>query len=420
MKQRRKFILFTGIVVILPFLIASYKDNRPIAAPNVPEPAIIPTSPTNPYWEDLLVDYEESMQQLLHKTGIPGASITIVKDTSIMLMTGLGVKTVHSTDSVDKNSVFRVGSVSKCFASVLTAILVKEGYLNWDDPVIKYLPDFKLKSPEQTACLTIRHVLSHTTGLPYHTYTNLIEDGMDIETMLTKLGEIDCGTVGEVYSYQNVAYSIIGEVLRKATGRTYEELLQQKIFTPLKMKNSSVSYEAITSNKNVAHPHLLRHHRWKEIPISDKYYNAAPAGGVNSCGADMARWMQMLLGYRPNVISATSLQEIFTPEISARSKNRRYRKIARIEDTYYALGWRILHFPNDTLVYHGGYVNGYRSEVAIYQKDKIGICILSNAPGDVTDAGIPIFLKLYMSRRDSILKWEEDQKEKLNTLAKKQ
>lgn len=82
----------------------------------------------------------------------------------------------------------------------------------------------------------------------------------------------------------------------------------------------------------------------------------------------------------------------------------------RLSDSFYGLGWRILHYPNDTLIYHGGYVNGYRSEVAVNPHDKIAVCILANAPGDLADNGIPLFFDLFNSKRDAINAWEEKYK----------
>jgi beta-lactamase class C len=397
-------IVLSLAIVALPLLIANYFYNKPEPPPvKVTRPKNIQRIPLDPLLNEILSSYESKMVDILENTGIPGASIAIVKDTSIIYLKGFGFKSIHTGENIDPHTVFRIGSVSKCFAGMLTAILVEEGVLNWDDPVTKYLPDFKLKSPEQTQQLTIKHVLSHTTGLPYHTYTTLVEDGLDLKTMLGRLEEINVSQVGKIYSYQNVAFSIIAEVVFAATGNTYEQLIQEKIFGPLRMKDASISYEALMLNNNIAHPHLRRRRTWREVPIKSTYYNVAPAGGINASIADMAEWMKALLGNRPDVISKQSLDQIYTPVIHASSKNRSYRRIGKIKDNYYGLGWRILYFPSDTLIYHGGYVNGFRSEVAIYPKDRLGICILANAPGDVTDDGIAIFMEEYLENRDSLL-----------------
>lgn len=391
----------------MPVVVATfYNEGKevPAAVPN--QKAVQRVIPQNPYIDKLIADFDKAIREVMNDTGIPGAAIGIIRDSTVIFLQGYGVKTVGGVDSVDEHTVFRIGSVSKCFAAVLTAILVEENALHWDDPVVRYLPQFELKSPEYTRELTLRHVLSHTTGLPYHTYTTLVEDGMSLKDMIAHLKDVNDGPVGKLYSYQNVAFSIIGEVMQAATGKSYETLLEEKIFHPLEMREASATYEDIMYNPNVARPHLLRRRQWREIPISDKYYNVAPAGGVNASIHDMANWMQALLGNRQEVIDAESLASLYTPFVRAASRNRAYRKIGRIKNNYYGMGWRILEFPEDTLLYHGGYVNGYRSEVAIYPKDKIGICILANAPGEVTDGGIPLFMDLYFEQRDSIQWWE--------------
>ena len=407
MRSKRGKILFLGaLLAALPVVVATWHGEGEAPAAVADTRPVQRVLPPNPYIDEVLDTYDQRMRELMHDTGIPGASIAIIRDTTVIFQQGYGVKSVGGTDSVDRHTVFRLGSVSKCFAATLTAILVEEKVLNWDDPVIKYLPDFQLKSPEYTRQLTIRHLLSHTTGLPYHTYTTLVEDGMDLPSMIARLKDVNDGPVGELYSYQNVAFSIIGEIIHAATGKTYQQMLEEKVFRPLAMREASVTYEGIFYHPNVAHPHLRRHRQWKEIAISDKYYNVAPAGGVNASILDMTQWMQAMLGNRPDVISLASLDTLYKPFVRSASRNRAYRRIGRIKHNYYGLGWRILQFPDDTLIYHGGYVNGYRSEVAIYPKDHIAICILANAPGDVTDTGIPIFMDLYLDKRDSIQWWD--------------
>lgn len=404
--KRGKIIFFGSLLVAMPVVVATWYDEGEAPTAVADTRPVQHVLPPNPYVDDLVGTYDHMMRELMHDTGIPGASVAIIRDTAVIFQQGYGVKSVGGTDSVDQRTVFRIGSVSKCFAATLTAILVEENVLDWDDPVIKYLPDFQLKSPEYTRQLTIRHLLSHTTGLPYHTYTTLVEDGMELPEMIARLKDVNDGPVGKLYSYQNVAFSIIGEVIHVATGKTYEQMLEEKIFRPLAMREASASYEGILYHPNVAHPHLRRHRQWKEIAISDKYYNVAPAGGVNASIRDMTQWMQAMLGNRPYVISRASLDTLYKPFVRSASRNRAYRRIGRIKKNYYGLGWRILQFPDDTLIYHGGYVNGYRSEVAIYPKDRIAICILANAPGDVTDTGIPMFMDLYLERRDSIQWWD--------------
>jgi beta-lactamase class C len=363
----------------------------------------------NPHFETLLTEYENTIRDLMAKTQTPGLAIAVVHDTTVIYMKGFGLREVGKPDSVDIHSVFRLASVSKCFAPVLTGLLVQDGILSWNDPVVRYVPDFALKSEENTKLLTLRHVLSHTTGLPYHTYTNLVEEGMDLHSMLALLKDVNLTSKpGEIYSYQNVAYSIIAEVIQAATGKTYEEMMAERVFKPLGMRDASMSYEDILLNKNVAHPHLMWRKGWRETSINDTYYNVPPAGGVNASIADMGQLLKGLMGSHHHFIQEKTLNEIFTPAVKAKSKNRNFRRWLEPANSFYAMGWRVLNFKRDTLLYHGGYINGYRSELAINRKNKIGICVLSNAPGNLIDNSIPYFFRLYFNKRDTILQWERE------------
>jgi beta-lactamase class C len=409
----KRIYVFVGtlaIVIISIILVFPFFEQQQARSHSAQKFSVI-KRPPNPFMSQLIAEYEAEMQDVMDRSQTPGAAIAIVKDSAIVYLKGLGYKASNTMDSVDINTVFRLASVSKCFASFLTGIMVENSELSWDDPVVKYLPEFQLKSPEQTQKLNVTHVLSHTTGLPYHTYTNMVEEGMELTAMLSMLKDVDLSNdVGKEYSYQNVAYSVIGEVIKNATNKSYEENMREKVFTPLGMENASLDYKTLTQNKNIAKPHRMANRKWVPTRINDTYYNVSPAGGINASISDMANWMIALLGHRPDVIHPETLDKLFTPAIIARSKNRNYRKFQRPKQSYYGLGWRIVHYPNDTIVYHGGYVTGYRSEVGLDPQDDVAVCILANAPGELADNGIPIFFNLFNKYRDSILGWEKQQR----------
>ena len=410
MKVKHPFLI--GLLVIaVPILVAQVMSKEePVITP---PKKVVPKRLVNPYLTSLLSEYQKEINELSRDSHTPGAAIAVVYDSTIVYLKGFGLRNVNKPDSVNSRTVFRIASVSKCFASFLTGVLVEDSVLLWNDTIVQYLPKFELRPQEETGKLTIRHVLSHTTGLPYHAYTNMVEEGASLDSMLSWLKNINLGTrVGQSYSYQNVAYSIIGKVIEARTGKTYEDQLREKVFLPLGMKTASVDYTSIMQNPNIASPHNLRRGKWGPTKITDTYYNVAPAGGVNASISDMANWMIALLGNRPDVISKETLAKLYSPIVKAPSKNRNYGRMHRLSNSYYGLGWRVLHYPNDTLIYHGGYVNGYRSEVAVNPKERIAVCILANAPGDLADNGIPLFFNLYEARREAIIAWEKNQKSK--------
>ncbi|HEY9489223.1 MAG TPA: serine hydrolase domain-containing protein [Chryseosolibacter sp.] len=408
--SKKKVIGGTLVIVLIIFTMVMKFQAREVVKESHIAPVPIEPALPNPYVEKLLAHYEEEMVDLFNKTKTPGLAIAIVQDSTILFMKTYGVREVGTTDSVDVHTVFRLASVSKCFAPLLTGLLVEDSALAWNDRVIDHLTNFELKSKESTDSLRLTHVMSHTTGLPYHTYTTLVEDGIDLPSMLQELKNVNTNAEpGEVYSYQNVAYSIIGEVIRSRMGKSYQTLMEERVFNPLNMKDASMSYEAIMSNKNVAQPHLHWRKGWKSTKILDTYYNVGPAGGMNASISDMAQWLKAMLGSKDGFISAPTLDKIFTPVVKARTKNRYFRKWVGRSDSQYALGWRVLNFENDTLLYHGGYVRGYRSEVAIDRRSGIGICVLSNGPGRLVDTSVPMFFNMFYNQRDSILYWQNNQ-----------
>lgn len=389
---------------------------QPVLNPVSEEPLIAQVDP-NPFIQHLIQDYQQFISKAILSGQAPGAAVVIVKDSSIIFVKGFGLKESGTQDSIDTHSVFRLGSVSKCFASALTGTLVKDQTLQWDDKVTHYVPEFKLKSRENTDSLSIRHVLSHTMGLPYHAFTNMVEERVPLDTLLYHLQDLNLiGVPGKVYSYQNVGYSLIEKIIQSATGKSYDEALTEKLFRPLHMQNASASYLGITSNANVAQPHHRTKRGWRPFAISDTYYNVAPAGGINASIADMGLWLKALLGARPDVLPTKTIDEILTPQIRAISKNRNFWRWKRPKASYYALGWRVLTFKNDTLDYHGGYVNGYRSEVALDRKNKMAICVLVNAAGNLADQSVPQFFVMRSRYIDRINSWE---KEKVSLVAKR-
>jgi beta-lactamase class C len=350
----------------------------------------------DPEWNQLFDRYGKFIQQAIDSQLAPGVAVAIIKDSSIIFMKGFGYRNTTTKDPIDTETVFRLGSVSKCFASVLSGVLVQEKVLSWNDPVVHYLPGFALKSKEQTEGIQLRHVLSHTTGLPYHAFTDLIERGTPFDTMVYHLRDLTLvGKPGQIYSYQNVAYSVIGQVMQAATGKTYEQVMHEKIFTPLQMTHASLSYQALMKETNVAKPHRLSAKGWVTQPFSTTYYNVGPAGGMNASINDMALFLTSLMKSQGSLLDSTQQEAIFQPVVKATAKNRYFWTWKRPVSSHYGLGWRVINFKDDVVNYHGGYVNGFRSEVAIHRKDRIAICVLVNAPGQLADQAIPEFFKRY-------------------------
>lgn len=343
-------------------------------------------------------EFEDSLKLHLQQEKIPAAAIAVVRDSSVVYIKGFEYSETDLNDSLSLTTVFRLGSLSKGFAAVLTGMLVEQGVLDWHDKVVKNVPNFALKDTAQTQRIEIRHILSHTSGLPYHAYTNLIEDGLSLDKIIPKLASLDLiGKEGEFYAYQNATFAIIEKVIESVTDSSYSTLLRHKIFKAIQMKNASVSYDGLIEAENLAKPHGYnsRQEDYVSLRNSKKYYNAVSAGGVNASISDMAQWMLLLLGNHPEIISDKTLDYIFKPIIKVNTW--RYSRRWGIRRSFYALGWRVLKFRERNIAFHGGYVNGYRSEIAIDRKNKLGICVLFNSPHHYAGQIIPNFFNAYFN-----------------------
>ena len=352
-----------------------------------------------------LKDFERNFNEGLIDQRIPGASVAIVKDGRVVYQKGFGLKEIGKPEKVDEHTVFRLGSVSKGFASVLTGVLVEEGVVNWDDPVFRYLEDFRLNDPVQTDRVQIRHLLSHTSGLPRHAFTNLVEDGLSLDRIIPRFLHVPLiSKEGEQLAYQNAAFSTIEKVLEVQTNTDFNTLLDEKLFKPLAMNYSSTNYDGISFSDNRSLPHIY-HSRSQgrvPIPISKKYYNAVSSGGINASASDMGKWMLLLTGNYPDIISEETLEVIFGP--LATINNRRFSRYWEgVNESHYGMGWRVLDNHGQKIVYHGGYVNGYRSEIAFAPEEGIGISILINANSSYPLVIIPDFFNHFKSKYSVVI-----------------
>lgn len=331
-----------------------------------------------------------------------GAAVAIVKCDSIIYTGGFGDRSSGSQNSIDSKTIFRIGSLSKGFAGILTGIHVQEGLLNWEDKVKDYVPNFQMSNEQITNEVTLSHVLSHTTGLPYHSFTNLVEAGVPLSKIAGRFKEVyPIYHPGKIYSYQNAVFALSGKIIEQVTSHALAEVIHEKIFDPLHMNTASASFEALKDADNIAVPHRKSRGRWKPVKLNHKYYQAISAGGVNASVTDMAKWMKFLLGSNPEVLHPKMINRVFNPVIEIGGRSKYYQRWKGHLKSYYALGWRVHTFKEKAsekpkiMVHHGGSVNNYRSEIAIFPEEDLGICILFNSPTSYAKEAIPKISEIY-------------------------
>jgi beta-lactamase class C len=327
---------------------------------------------------EIASNFEVFFEQLITDRNYPGAAFAIVDRDQILHIATVGHTTAARKHPIDENTTFRLASVSKPFAAELVGLLVEDGTLHWDDPITQYIPEFKING--DTSQIRIEHLLGQSTGLMPHAYDNLLEHGKSMDIIWERMSDLAyvCEP-GSCYGYQNSIFSLVDPVVKEATTMPYETLVEQRIFKPLDMNTASMGYEAFINNPNHAEPHARRKGQWKTVPVLPNYYRAAPAAGVNASILDMGKWLQAQLGSKPDVLSPELVGKLSRPRVKTRREMYRKQWKTMLSSAHYGLGWRVYQLGDEQLIYHGGWVSGFRADVAFSLKHNIGIVVLLNA-----------------------------------------
>lgn len=340
---------------------------------------------------------DQYIQVRMKDCNCPGAAITIIIDTLSRLEKGYGVRSLDNSLPVDTNTVFRLASVSKSFASVLASIEESKGKFHFSDKVNQYVTDFNYEPNDFSNQVSINNILSHSSGMPYHSFTNLVESGMALSAIIPRFSNIKVKLPpGEEYAYQNATYGLIEPILEKTCHQAYTDLLNFELIKPLGMNRMSYTYSSITSDTNHAMPHKpVGENRFELTDITDKYYNLVSAGGINASISDMNKWIRLLMGYYPSILSASMLDSLYTPRIRTTTDRRYYNYWPGVKDSYYSRGLRLLDYGDHFRIYHAGYANEFRAEIAVDPKLHMGICALFNSPCRLADELVPLVFQMY-------------------------
>ena len=332
-------------------------------------------------------DIDATVARAMKAFEVPGLALAIVKDGKVVLAKGYGMRTLGQPATVDAKTLFGIASNSKVFTATALGLLVEEGKIAWDAPVVDYLPWFMMSDPYVTRELTVRDLLVHRSGLglgagdllwwPESTYNR--------RQVAERLRFIKPATsFRSAYAYDNVLYLVAGEVIQAVTGRTWEDFVLERILKKVGMTGSNVRHSAAAEGGNVATPHARVEGAVRPIaPFTSD--NTNPAGGINSGAEDMAKWMLVRLA-RGKLADGTALysertaRELETPvtilpnpapapELAPRKAHFRA----------YALGLDIRDYRGHLVIDHTGGLPGYVSIVTLLPERNLGVAILTNA-----------------------------------------
>ncbi|MEO6102078.1 MAG: serine hydrolase domain-containing protein [Pseudoxanthomonas sp.] len=338
--------------------------------------------------------FENAANALTVGERVPGMAMAIVQNGRVLSARGYGVTDVSAPQPIDAHTVFRLASLSKAFAGTMTGLLVNDGSLRWDSKVHDYIPGFQLSDPSATQRVTVADLLSHRVGFHDHNaFDKDIEANAEYYSVARKLANapLDCAP-GQCYAYQNVAFSLIGDVVFAATGSFYDQAVDRRIFKPLGMNDASIGLAGIESSMRWARPHVRSRNGWVSLMPKATYYRLPPAAGVNASVSDMAQWLIAQTGHRPDVLPAPLLATLHAPLVNTPGEMRAGWRRQRIESASYALGWRVFDYAGHQVVFHAGAVQGYRGLVALVPERDLGIAILWNSESGLPSGLLPTML----------------------------
>jgi len=371
-------------------------ENAPQQSPTQPMPYRVALRPdqVQPLPAEFNVANIESLaEQLTYGNRVPGMAMAIVQNGRILSARGYGVTDVSNPQEVDAHTVFRLASLSKAFAGTMAGLLVNDGTLRWDSKVTDYVPGFRLATPEATDKLTVADVLSQRVGLTSNAYDRDVEANADYYSLTQKLASapLKCAP-GDCYSYQNVAFSLVGDVVFAASGSFYEQAVEKRILKPLGMNDASLGLAGIEASSRWARPHVRSRNGWVSLTPKPTYYRVAPAAGVNASASDMAQWLLAHTGHRPDVLPAPLLATLHAPLVNTPGEMRSGWRRERLDSAGYALGWRVFDYSGHQVVFHAGAVQGYRGLVALLPERDLGIAIMWNGESSLPSGMMPTIL----------------------------
>ena len=390
-----KKVCWTALFALALLPALSLGDSAAATRPASPRASAPPVSPKG--IADISVSARQVQrlaEQLVTQKKLPGLAIAIVQNGKVVSMQGYGMTDAPGGQPVTIDTVFRLASLSKAFAATLSAQLVAEDAMNWDYPIINQLPAFKLRDYASAKTVTVRDVLSHRVGLTHNTYDRDLEGNTPYPLLAERLSDAPLAcTPGDCYAYQNIAFSLIGDLVFAATGDFYSHQVEKRIFHPLGMYNSTFGREALESSSSWARPHVRGRGGWVAVRPKENYYRVPPAAGVNSSIRDMAQWLIAQSGHRPDVLTPTMLDQIHLPQVNTPGETRGspWRR-ERLNGASYAMGWRVFNYSGHTMVFHGGAVQGYRGLIAFLPGEDVGLVVLWNSESSAPSGLLPSFM----------------------------
>ncbi len=323
---------------------------------------------TKLYAQDATVNdkIDAIVHQKMKEYNIPGLAIGVLKDSSFIYTKGYGVATIGTKNTISENSIFHTASISKLFTGVAIMELVQDEKLNLDNKLVDLIPELPYKD-ERIKEITVKQLLNHTSGLPdvknYHWERNNLHKS-SLNDYILNLTLTLRSEPSTQYYYSNLGYDILGLIIEKASGISFEDYLKDNILSKNNMSTSDFRYFKIPdslktsphSQKKIGNKVYVR----KTYPYTREH---APSSTLNASVKELSNWMHLFLNeYHSNPKSM--YHQMTTPSTDLTS--------------FIGLGFQLYNLDNYKAVGHFGGDKGFRSFLMLIPEKKIGLVVLGN------------------------------------------
>ncbi len=330
--------------------------------------------------------FTELIMNLMSKFSVPGLSVSVVKDNDILFERGFGYRNLDSLAPMTKNTLAGIGSISKSFTAIAVLQLQEKGLLNIEDPIVQYFPWFP-QNPQEP--VLIKHLLSHSTGLPaidgtileslHHIKRHInftpIVNRSDLEWYIRNAERERLFDPGEQFFYNNDMYTLMGYLIEDLTGKKFVEYMREHILEPLGMDRTSYTSEEVSNDSlnDVSTGYAIQDK--KALTFIHQYSDFLNApGGILSSSHEMTNYIKCILQKGKfddkYLLKQDTMGLLWNPIIRSPYTSGK--------DTYYCLGWNKGDFFGKTLIQHGGGLFSSTARLSILPEDNIGVFAIEN------------------------------------------
>jgi CubicO group peptidase (beta-lactamase class C family) len=318
-------------------------------------------------------DFVPMVGRLMARDQIPGVAVGVVERGHVVFARGFGYRDVDRRLPVTPETLFPLGSCSKAFTATAIAMLADEGRIALDAPVRTYLPDFALEDPVASATLTTRDLLTHRSGLPRHDLF-WYQAPFSRDELYHRLRFLEpSGPARAQWRYNSLMFVVAGRIVEQVSGESWESFVKARILSPLEMRRTLLSAEAMEADPDHAHPYALRSGGVQEIPMLERLSAIAPAGAVQASVNDLARWLTFHATRAPALVGEGMWRELHRPQAKMPAPAE-----PEVREPYYALGWIHEIYRGHPLVVHNGAIDGFTMHLGFLPETGQGLILLMN------------------------------------------